>query len=74
MSQSTPMGGPDTERTLSAVRQATERVRQQGAEVAAVNEALREFIQRRRQLEFLELFGTVEFEPDYDHKKGRSPR
>ena len=39
---------------------------------ATVNEALREFIQRRRQAEILGLFGSVEFEPDYDHKKGRT--
>ena len=41
---------------------------------ATVNEALREFIQRRKQLEILERFGSVEFEPGYDHKKGRSRR
>ncbi|MFH2007770.1 MAG: type II toxin-antitoxin system VapB family antitoxin [bacterium] len=39
---------------------------------ATVNEALREFIQRRKQLEILGLFGSVEFEPGYDHKQGRS--
>ena len=39
---------------------------------ATVNAALREFIQRRKQAEILELFGSVEFDPDYDHKKGRS--
>ena len=37
-----------------------------------VNEALREFIQRRKQAEILKLFGTVDFAPDYDHKIGRS--
>ena len=36
-----------------------------------VNEALREFIQRRKQAEILKLFGTVDFDPDYDHKRGR---
>ena len=41
---------------------------------ATVNEALREFIQRRKQTQILKLFGTVEFDPDYDHKKGRSGR
>ncbi len=39
---------------------------------ATVNEALREFIQRRRQKRILKLFGSVEFDPKYDHKKGRS--
>lgn len=36
-----------------------------------VNEALREYIQRRRQVKILELFGKVEFDPAYDHKKQR---
>ena len=39
---------------------------------ATVNEALREFIQRRKQTEILELFGSVEFDRNYDHKKGRT--
>jgi Arc/MetJ family transcription regulator len=36
-----------------------------------VNEALREYIQRRRQAKIVKLFGTVEFDPRYDHKKQR---
>ena len=39
-----------------------------------VNEALREFIQRRKQAEILNLFGTVDLDPNYDHKKGRKRR
>jgi hypothetical protein len=36
-----------------------------------VNQALREYIQRRRQAKIVKLFGTVEFDPAYDHKKQR---
>ncbi len=36
---------------------------------ATVNEALREFIQRRKQAGILELFGSVEFDRDHDHKQ-----
>ena len=36
-----------------------------------VNEALREYIQRRRQAKIVDLFGKVEFAPDYDYKKQR---
>lgn len=36
-----------------------------------VNEALREYIQRRRQATITGLFGTIEFEPTYDYKKQR---
>jgi len=41
---------------------------------ATVNEALREFIQRRKQIEALRLLGQIDFDPKYDHKKGRSRR
>ncbi len=41
---------------------------------ATVNEALREFIQRRKQKKILKLFGSVEFDQKYDHKKGRTRR
>lgn len=37
----------------------------------AVMAALREYVQRRKQLRILELFGTVEFDPDFDYKAER---
>ena len=39
-----------------------------------VNEALREYIQRRKQAKVIKLFGTIEFDPKYDHKKQRRRR
>ena len=33
--------------------------------------ALREFIDRHRQLKIIELFGKYNPDPDYDYKKGR---
>ena len=39
-----------------------------------VNEALREFIGKRERMRVIELFGTVEYDPDYDHKKQRQRR
>lgn len=36
-----------------------------------VNQALREFIQHRKQKEILKLFGQVEYDEDYDYKKER---
>lgn len=36
-----------------------------------VNEALREYILRRRQAKVVDLFGTIEFDPAYDYKKQR---
>ncbi len=38
---------------------------------AAVNEILREFVQRKKQLGILKLFGTIDFDPDYDYKAER---
>lgn len=35
---------------------------------AVVNEALAEYIQRRKQAEIISLFHTVEYDPDYDNK------
>jgi len=37
----------------------------------AVNEALSEYVQRREQLKVLDLFGTVEYDPDFDYKVQR---
>ncbi len=39
---------------------------------AVVTEALEEYIQRRKQHRITSLFGTVDYEPDYDYKKTRS--
>ena len=36
-----------------------------------VNEALREFIAHRKRLRALKYFGTIDFDPDWDHKKMR---
>lgn len=36
-----------------------------------VNEALREYIQRRKQAKVVNLFGTIDFDPGYDYKKQR---
>jgi hypothetical protein len=38
---------------------------------AVVNEALAEYIQRRKQEEIINLFNTVEYETDYDYKSQR---
>ena len=37
-----------------------------------VNIALKEFVDRHKQLEILNIFGKMEPDPDYDYKKGRS--
>ncbi|MFH1981422.1 MAG: type II toxin-antitoxin system VapB family antitoxin [Pseudomonadota bacterium] len=36
-----------------------------------VNLALREFVNRHKQLEIVELFGTMDPDPDYDYKEAR---
>ncbi len=37
----------------------------------AVNEALKEYIMRRKRRGILSMFGKVEIEPSYDYKKER---
>src|SRR6266567_6075056 len=37
-----------------------------------VNHALSEFVRRRQQKDIAGLFGTVDFAPDFDHKKLRA--
>lgn len=39
---------------------------------ATVNKALEEFIQRRKQMDVLSLFGSIVYEPDYDYKAHRN--
>jgi Arc/MetJ family transcription regulator len=40
----------------------------------AVTAALQEYIARRKQLRVLELFGTIDYDPGYDHKADRKRR
>ncbi|WP_419659384.1 conserved uncharacterized protein, DUF2191 [Desulfosarcina variabilis str. Montpellier] len=37
-----------------------------------VNLALKEFIDRRKQLEIIKIFGKMDPDPDYDYKRGRN--
>lgn len=39
---------------------------------AAVTQALQEYIQRHQQAQILTLFGTIDYDEDYDHRQGRS--
>lgn len=38
---------------------------------ATVTEALREYILRRKQQRVLDLFGTIEYDADFDYKEQR---
>jgi hypothetical protein len=39
---------------------------------AAVNEALAEYIQRRKQIEIITMFHSIEYVPGYDYKTQRN--
>jgi len=41
---------------------------------ATVTEALQEYIQRRKQLKIIELFGKIPYDPKYNYKKLRGKR
>ncbi len=37
-----------------------------------VNAALAEYVARRKQLKILDLFGKIDYDPDYDYKRERN--
>ena len=43
----------------------------QQTEHDVVEEALREYVQRRKQLKVLDLFGTIDYDSDYNYKQQR---
>jgi hypothetical protein len=45
-----------------------------GSKRAAVNEALAEYVARRRQRRVLDLFGKLEWDAEYDYKAERKRR
>ncbi len=50
------------------------RLGKQRTKKATVNEALREYIQRRQRQQAVELFGTIDFDPRFDYKAERRKR
>ena len=50
------------------------RVGGEATKKATVNQALREYVDRRKQQRVIELFGTLDFDPEYDYKKARRRR
>ena len=48
-----------------------QRVGKKKTKKATVTEALEEYIRRRKQKEILELFGTIDYDEDYDYKEQR---
>jgi Arc/MetJ family transcription regulator len=55
------------------LRQAV-RLGKQRTKKATVNQALREYVQRRQRLKALDLFGAIDFDPSYDYKAERGKR
>ncbi|HWB98822.1 MAG TPA: type II toxin-antitoxin system VapB family antitoxin [Bryobacteraceae bacterium] len=47
------------------------RVGHHGTKKEAVTAALDEYIRRRKQMHILDLFGTIDFQQDYDYKANR---
>jgi Arc/MetJ family transcription regulator len=50
------------------------RLGEQRTKRATVNEALAEYIQRRKRLKAVDAFGTIEFRKGYDYKRARKKR
>jgi len=38
---------------------------------ATIEDALREYVQRRKQLEIIQLFGKIDYDDDYNYKSAR---
>ena len=38
---------------------------------ATIEDALREYVQRRKQLEIIQLFGTIDYDDSYNYKSAR---
>lgn len=38
---------------------------------ATVTEALKEYIEHRKQMQIVDLFGQLDYDPDYDYKEQR---
>jgi Arc/MetJ family transcription regulator len=38
---------------------------------ATIEDALREYVQRRKQVEILQLFGQIDYDENYDYKASR---
>lgn len=43
----------------------------QQSERDVVEQALREYVQRRKQIKAIDLFGTIDYDEDYDYKQQR---
>ncbi len=54
-----------------ALIQAAQQVGGHRTKKAAVTAALEEYVKRRKQLELEGLFGAIEYDEGYDHKRGR---
>ena len=50
------------------------RLGEQRTKRATVNEALAEYIQRRKRLKAVDAFGTIDFRKSYDYKRARKKR
>ncbi len=40
----------------------------------AIETALKTYIEQQKRLKVIELFGTIDYDPDYDYKKQRTVR
>ncbi len=47
------------------------KIGKQKTKKAVVTEALEEYIQRRKQLEVIKLFGKIDYDKDYNYKEQR---
>lgn len=49
-----------------------QKIGQHKTKKAVVTEALQEYIERRKQQKIIQLFGSIDYDEDFDYKKQRS--
>jgi len=52
--------------------EAARTIGKQKTKKAVVTEALQEYIQRRKQIQITDLFGTIDYDSNYDYKEQRN--
>ncbi len=63
-----------TSATVAALAEKAKTLGRHKSRKAAVIAALTEYVQRRKQREIIELFGTIDYDPAYNYKQERTAK
>ena len=60
--------------TDDSLKEDTHNIGKHKTKKAVVTEALKEYIEKRKQMEIFNLFGSIEYYADYDYKMQRNKK